>query len=62
MNEVQTVSSREAFAGRRLRLVVDTMRDNAGRTYEREVVVHPGAVAILALVAPDELVMLEHYR
>ncbi len=44
----RTVDSRIGFDGRLLRLRVDTVATDGGRTTTREVVEHPGAVAILA--------------
>jgi ADP-ribose pyrophosphatase len=43
----RTVSSRDAFTGRLLRLRVDEVELDDGRRTSREVVVHPGAVAVL---------------
>jgi len=44
----RTVSSRRAFSGRLLALRVDEVELESGRRATREVVEHPGAVAILA--------------
>jgi ADP-ribose pyrophosphatase len=44
----RTVSSRQAFKGRLVALRVDEVELASGRRTTREVVVHPGAVAILA--------------
>lgn len=44
----RTISTRRAFAGRLLSLRVDEVELDSGRRAEREVVEHPGAVAILA--------------
>jgi 8-oxo-dGTP pyrophosphatase MutT (NUDIX family) len=44
----RTVSSRRAFSGRLLALRVDEVELESGRHATREVVEHPGAVAILA--------------
>lgn len=44
----RTVSSRQAFTGRLLNLRVDEVELESGRRASREVVEHPGAVAILA--------------
>jgi ADP-ribose pyrophosphatase len=44
----RTVSSRRAFTGRLLSLRVDEVELESGRRATREVVEHPGAVAILA--------------
>jgi ADP-ribose pyrophosphatase len=43
----RTVTSREAFKGKLLKLRVDEVVMESGRTAVREVVDHPGAVAIL---------------
>ena len=43
-----TISSRRAYAGSLISLRVDEVRLPSGRTTTREVVEHPGAVAILA--------------
>jgi ADP-ribose pyrophosphatase len=43
----RTVTSRQAFAGKLLKLRVDEVTLENGRTATREVVDHPGAVAIL---------------
>lgn len=44
----RTVSSRRAFSGRLLSLRVDEVELESGRRATREVVEHPGAVAVLA--------------
>ena len=44
----RTVSSRRAFSGRLLSLRVDEVELESGKRATREVVEHPGAVAILA--------------
>lgn len=44
----RTVSSRRAFSGRLLALRVDEVELESGRRATREVVEHPGAVAIMA--------------
>ncbi|MBA3688485.1 MAG: NUDIX domain-containing protein, partial [Chloroflexi bacterium] len=44
----RTVSSRRAFTGRLLSLRIDEVALESGRRATREVVEHPGAVAILA--------------
>ena len=44
----RTVSSRRAFSGRLLALRVDEVELDSGRRATREVVEHPGAVAVIA--------------
>jgi ADP-ribose pyrophosphatase len=46
--EERTVSSREVFGGRLLRVRVDEVELADGRTASREIIEHPGAVAVLA--------------
>jgi ADP-ribose pyrophosphatase len=58
-----TLARREVFAGRVLRLCVDTVRLPGGGVAEREVVGHPGAVAILPLLDGGRSAMLvRQYR
>jgi ADP-ribose pyrophosphatase len=55
-------SSRTVFEGRLLTVRVDKVELAGGGAAEREVVHHPGAVAIVALLADDRVVMIRHYR
>jgi len=48
---------REVFGGRLIRVAVETWP-----TGEREIVHHPGACAVLALTAADEVVLVRQYR
>lgn len=57
-----TIGSRDGYAGRFLRVRVDEVRLPPGRTSTREVVEHPGAVAILALTDDDHLLLVRQYR
>ncbi len=61
MEGERPLSSREVFAGRLLRVRVDEV-ELRGRVATREVVEHPGAVAILAMTPNDDLVMVKQYR
>ena len=58
----RTVASREVFNGRLLRLRVDQVELDDGLRAEREIVEHPGAVAILAFTGNGELVLVRQYR
>jgi len=58
----RTVASREVFAGRLLHVRVDDVELDGGKTATREIVEHPGAVAILAFTAQRELVLVKQYR
>jgi ADP-ribose pyrophosphatase len=55
------VDRRTIYEGRVVDLVVDTVEFADGTRREREIVVHPGAVAILALDG-DELVFVRQHR
>jgi ADP-ribose pyrophosphatase len=57
----RTVSSRIAFAGRLLALRVDEVELESGKRAVREVVEHPGAVAILAFDG-ERLAMVRQWR
>jgi ADP-ribose pyrophosphatase len=57
----RTISSRRAFSGRLLALRVDEVELESGRRAMREVVEHPGAVAILAWDG-ERLAMVSQWR
>ncbi|HVX30778.1 MAG TPA: NUDIX hydrolase, partial [Nitrolancea sp.] len=50
------------FSGRLIRVRVDTVRMPDGSLHEREIVEHPGAVAIVPVLPNGELVMVRQYR
>ncbi len=56
------VSSKPAFSGRMLQLTVDTIRLPNGMTAEREVVAHPGAIAVLPVLEDGRIVLVAQYR
>ncbi|HEY7036020.1 MAG TPA: NUDIX hydrolase [Thermomicrobiales bacterium] len=57
-----TIASHDGYAGRLLRVRVDDILLPSGRTSSREVVEHPGAVAVLALTTDDHLLLVRQYR
>ncbi|MEA2514981.1 MAG: ADP-ribose pyrophosphatase [Thermomicrobiales bacterium] len=57
-----TIGSRDGYAGKFLRVRVDEVRLPSGRTSTREVVDHPGAVAILAVTDDGDLLLVRQYR
>lgn len=57
----KTLTSREVYRGRILRVREDTVRLPNGKTAEREVAEHPGGVGILALDDGDVL-LVRQYR
>ena len=56
------LGSRRAFDGKRVRVRVDDVRLPSGRESVREVVEHPGAVAIVAVTEDDQLLLLRQYH
>jgi ADP-ribose pyrophosphatase len=57
-----TLRSRAGFAGKRVRVRVDEVRLPSGRETVREVVEHPGAVAILAITADDRVLLIRQFH
>jgi 8-oxo-dGDP phosphatase len=56
------VSSAEPFRGRLVTVRTDKVRMPDNQLAEREVVTHPGAVAVLALDNADRVLMIRQYR
>ena len=50
------------YDGKKVRLEIHHLQDEEGKRYKREVVVHPGAVVILAFVTPERILMLRQKR
>ncbi|MCM3126489.1 NUDIX domain-containing protein [Paenibacillus provencensis] len=57
----ETVSSKEIFDGKIISLQVDTVKLPNGQTGTREIIKHPGAVAVLALKG-DKMLVVDQYR
>ena len=67
MKEEKTIESEQIYNGKVVQLRVDTVSLPDGRTKKREIVVHPGAAAIVALVNEGEgegkeVLLVEQYR
>ncbi|MGE6375252.1 NUDIX hydrolase [Peribacillus muralis] len=60
--EEKTLSSEKIFTGRVISLQVDEVELPDGKTSKREIVKHPGAVAIIALTEDNKIIMVEQYR
>jgi 8-oxo-dGDP phosphatase len=56
------VSSAELFRGRLVTVRADKVRMPDNHLAEREVVIHPGAVAVLALDDADRVLLIRQYR
>ncbi|GGM79640.1 ADP-ribose pyrophosphatase [Longimycelium tulufanense] len=61
-HEFQVAATRDAYIGRVVTLRVDDVVMPGGATGVREVVEHPGAVAIVALDEADRVAMIHQYR
>ncbi|MEA3459549.1 MAG: NUDIX hydrolase [Chloroflexota bacterium] len=62
MSQEVTTSSRRVYEGRVVSLRVDTVRLDNGRTTEREIVEHRGAVAMVALDEDDNVLLVRQFR
>ena len=58
----RTIESTEIFRGRLLRVEVVKVELEPGKTGRREIVHHPGAVAVLARLPDRRLVLVRQYR
>jgi ADP-ribose pyrophosphatase len=58
----KTISSQTLFEGRMIRLQLDQVLLPDGSTSRREIVKHPGAVAILAVTDEQKLVLVRQFR
>ncbi len=57
-----TISSQRIYDGRVVKLRVDTVQLPGGRTARREIVEHPGAVALVALDPDGKVLLVRQYR
>ncbi|WP_027964525.1 NUDIX hydrolase [Halalkalibacillus halophilus] len=60
--EEKTMSTNEIYKGKVIDLQVDEVQLPNGKTSKRELVTHPGAVAVIALTEEGKLVLVEQYR
>lgn len=58
----KTVKDTDAFSGNVVSFVDRTIVDNDGNEYSRDVVTHPGAVAIVALDGDNKITLVKQYR
>ncbi|MGD9115848.1 MAG: NUDIX hydrolase [Dehalococcoidia bacterium] len=58
----ETLSSREIFAGRAIKLRVDTVKLPGGRETTREIVEHEECVAIVAIDNSDKVLLVKQFR
>lgn len=60
--EEKTLSSRQIFKGRFLKVEQDEVQAPDGRIYTREYIVHPGAAMMIPLLPNGNVVMVHQYR
>lgn len=58
----KTIESKEIYNGKVVNLRVDTVELPNGKTSKREIVEHPGAVAIVAVTDDDKVLMIRQFR
>src|SRR5712692_6503028 len=62
MSQARVLSSRVAYKGNHIQVREDRVVEPAGYEAWREIVVHPGAVCIVARPSPDEVILIRQYR
>lgn len=60
--EEKTIESKEIFKGKVVTLKVDDVLLPNGKQAKREIINHPGAVAIIPVTKEGKIVMVEQYR
>ncbi|GGC86750.1 ADP-ribose diphosphatase [Thalassobacillus devorans] len=60
--EEKTIDTEKIFDGKVIKLQVDSVTLPDGNTSKRELIKHPGAVAIIALTEENNIVFVEQYR
>lgn len=50
------------YSGKKIRLEIHHLDDEQGQRYQKEVVVHPGAVVILPFLDDDTILLINNYR
>lgn len=58
----KTIKSKKIYKGRIISVRDDTVKMATGRVTSREVVMHPGAVGIIALTSKGEIILVRQYR
>lgn len=61
-HDFEVVGSTRVYDGAILSLRVDTVTMPGGRSAEREIVEHPGAVAVVALDGAGDVILVRQYR
>jgi ADP-ribose pyrophosphatase len=62
MSKAKVLSSRMAYEGGHIQVREERVVEPSGFECSREIVVHPGAVCIVARPNPDEVILIRQYR
>jgi len=62
MSEAKILSQEMVFNGRVVKVRVDRVIEPAGHEATREIVVHSGAVCVVARPTPDHVILIRQYR
>ena len=62
MSEVKVLSQQLVYNGKLVKVRLDKIVEPAGHEATREIVVHPGAVCIVARPTPEEVLLIRQYR
>lgn len=60
--EEKTIKTEQIFTGKVISLQVDDVELPNGKTAKRELIKHPGAVAIIPVTTENKIVMVEQFR
>src|SRR5690625_7674671 len=60
--EEKTIQTKRVFKGKVISLQVDDVLLPNGKESKRQIVKHPGAVAVIALTADDRIVFVSQYQ
>jgi len=60
--EEKTISTNRIYEGKIINLKVDEVKLPNGNTSKRELVEHPGAVALVAITKDNKIIMVEQFR
>ena len=62
MSDPKLIHQEVVFKGRHVQVRLDTIVDSEGNTSTLEIVVHPGAVCVVPLLANGDVVLVRQYR
>jgi ADP-ribose pyrophosphatase len=62
MADPKIVSQEFAFRGQHIQVRLDAVQDTNGKTFVKEIVVHPGAVCVVPLLDNGDVVLVRQYR